>query len=273
MISLEINKIITSGINKNSDVVFINSNPSYIDVIRNKNFCGEVGKVFKKEYLDVLGLNFDDISIVNLVPEFVGDNGKSVEPCNDDISKYYDYVIENIKENKIVIGLGQKVKKELGEKLDFVLPHPFSILKYGNNGEISRKSVFIKKEIENIKENKVDIKVNKFIKKEEEKKLVYGVVLEPDSVDLQGDIISVEEIEKSAHNYMINSRMVGYRHNSIADARVVESYIFNIENQEIVKGSWIIVVKVMNYDLWEKVKNNEINGFSIGGYGNRVKII
>ena len=269
---MEVKKI-TSGINKNSDVVFINTNPSYIDVIRNKNFCGEVGKVFKKEYLDVLGLNYDEISIVNLVPEFLNEYGKAIEPCLEDIEKYIDYVKENISENKIVIGLGQKVKKELGEKIDFILPHPFSILKYGNNGEISRKSVFIKKEIENIKKEIENIKVNKFIKKEEEKKLVYGVVLEPDSIDLQGDVISSEEIERSAHNYMINSRMIGYRHNSVADARVVESYIYNYDDGDIKKGSWVIVVKIFNDELWEKVKNSEINGFSIGGYGNRVKIL
>ena len=40
-------------------------------------------------------------------------------------------------------------------------------------------------------------------KKDEDKHLVYGIVLEPNVVDLQGDYESEEEIEKAAHRFML----------------------------------------------------------------------
>jgi len=46
------------------------------------------------------------------------------------------------------------------------------------------------------------------LKADEDKRLVYGVVLRAGKVDHQGDITSAEEVEKAAHNWMKNGLML-----------------------------------------------------------------
>ena len=102
------------------------------------------------------------------------------------------------------------------------------------------------------------------------KRLVYGEVLVPDVEDSQGDVVSAEEIEKAAHEYLRDFRLVGDSHAALAPAEVVESYIapadFTPEGGELIrKGSWVMVVKIHSDELWEEVKNGGYTGFSIGG--------
>lgn len=112
------------------------------------------------------------------------------------------------------------------------------------------------------------------LKSEDEKRLVYGIVLEPDRVDAHGDVVVSSEIEKAAHGFMIKSRLIGDNHMTKAEnVKVAESYIspvdFDMENQRIIKGSWIIVVKVDDDEMWKAVKDGEYTGFSIGATGYR----
>ena len=115
-----------------------------------------------------------------------------------------------------------------------------------------------------------------FIKADDEQQIVTGVVLEPETVDAQGDIISAEEIEKAAHKFLAKSRVVGEKHKSQAQAEVVESYIapqdITIGDQAVKAGTWILSVKVHDGNLWEEVKRGEITGFSIGAIGMREKV-
>jgi len=46
----------------------------------------------------------------------------------------------------------------------------------------------------------------------EELRLIYGVVLKPDSEDLQGDVVSKDDIRQAAHDFLISSREVGISH-------------------------------------------------------------
>lgn len=64
-----------------------------------------------------------------------------------------------------------------------------------------------------------------FVHKEDDNRVVYGIVLEPDTVDSQGDVISAEEIEKAAHRFLQDSRTIGDSHRKAAQAQVVESFI------------------------------------------------
>jgi len=112
------------------------------------------------------------------------------------------------------------------------------------------------------------------LKADLEKQIVYGVVLEPDSVDLQGDVISAEEIEKTAHKFMRESRVIGFGHKSREDgATPVESWVaikdFTLGDSTVKKGSWCMGVYVPSPDTWQGIKNGEINSFSIGGFGLR----
>lgn len=115
-------------------------------------------------------------------------------------------------------------------------------------------------------------------KADDEKMIVYGVVLEPDTVDLQGDMISAAEIEETAHGYMSKARVVKFRHGKVIhDAYPVESFIAPDDltydgpngKQKVRKGSWVLGVKTESKQLWKAIKKKEINAFSVGGTGKR----
>lgn len=121
-------------------------------------------------------------------------------------------------------------------------------------------------------ENSVEMRVN-IAKADNAQKLVYGVVLEPETVDAHQDKISEDEIQKSAHGYLVNYAIVRKQHDKISDADVVESYIapcdFELEGQTVKKGSWIMVTKVHDDATWEEIQKGEITGYSVWGYANR----
>jgi hypothetical protein len=108
---------------------------------------------------------------------------------------------------------------------------------------------------------------------DDEQRLVYGLVLVPDVEDLQGDIVSKEDIEEAAHDYLVNSRLIKAQHRSPTDAEVVESYIATqdtpIGNGIAPAGSWLMTTKVHSNAMWQAIKKGEITGYSIGGIGTR----
>ena len=110
------------------------------------------------------------------------------------------------------------------------------------------------------------------------KQIVYGVVISPNESDLQEDIMSPEDIESTAHNYLVNSRAVGSGHEKQITAYPVESYIAPQDMewedgqygpQKIVKGAWVLGVKIVDKKEWQKVVNGDYTGFSVGGFGLR----
>jgi len=116
----------------------------------------------------------------------------------------------------------------------------------------------------------------KFAAIDDDRHLVYGIVMEPDEVDTQGDITSADEIEKAAHRFMERSRVMGKGHVDVAKAMPVESYIaptsFDLGGQNIKAGSWVMASKVLDDELWEAIKGGDFTGFSIGAYTRRVEL-
>ncbi len=112
------------------------------------------------------------------------------------------------------------------------------------------------------------------VKQDEEKRLVYGIVMEPDAVDSQGDQTSAEEIEKACHRFMQNSQIIFSEHQQKEpDCYVVESYISPVDyamgEQKVTKGSWVMVTYCGDEDIWNQVKKGELTGYSIRGFANR----
>lgn len=117
------------------------------------------------------------------------------------------------------------------------------------------------------------------MKRDEEKRLVYGVVLEPNVVDGQGEWERAETIERVAHRFLAKfnrTTELGLQHTIFGEIGVelVESYIApqdldfdgELDADSIIrKGSWVMVVRVLDEDLWRAVKEGGITGFSIGG--------
>jgi hypothetical protein len=120
---------------------------------------------------------------------------------------------------------------------------------------------------------KKSVEIAKF---DEEQRLIYGIVLVPDVMDLQGDVCSKEDIQEAAHDYLINSRLIKAQHRSPTDADVVECYIAPVDipiGKGIAPaGSWVMVTKVRSEAMWTAIKKGEITGYSIGGRGTREEI-
>ncbi len=133
------------------------------------------------------------------------------------------------------------------------------------------------------------------LKLDEEKQVVYGVVLDPYIVDTQGDWSPPAEVEKTAHGWMEISRTIGLGHKGAADATPVESFLMPYPSTEdyraamenephrIIKfkfgtgfvhsGSWVLGTKVKDDETWALVKSGELGSYSIGGHGERTEIV
>ena len=125
-------------------------------------------------------------------------------------------------------------------------------------------------------------------KRDDEKRQVFGFAMvthidgEP-VVDLQGDYTPLEEIEKAAYTYVIESRKGGDMHerdgeNPRHTADLVESFVVTPEKLEkmgldpdAIPHGWWVGFKVNDDKQWEMVKSGERSGFSIHGSGRRVE--
>ena len=124
----------------------------------------------------------------------------------------------------------------------------------------------------------------------DEKHLLVGCVLRPDfpiyryskgeEFYLQ---FSKEVIEKLAYEYMQNGRIYSFTtdHKDITDnISVVESWLKTSENDKsndyginAPVGSWLIAAKVEDDEIWQRVKNGELKGFSVESFVNLEEIM
>jgi len=149
---------------------------------------------------------------------------------------------------------GAAPKKQEGVNMDSV---------HDSQGEVQPKSY------------NAEVKCNVAIAKiDSEKRLVYGVVLEPDEVDAQNDTINSDVIEEAAHAFLASynrETKLGLMHRLFGNIGVelAQSYIslvdMTVQDQPVKKGSWLMVVKVLDESVWKKIKAGEITGYSIGG--------
>lgn len=111
------------------------------------------------------------------------------------------------------------------------------------------------------------------LKVDHAQQIVTGVVMEPDTEDSQGDVISEEEIAKTMHDFAMNSRRIGLSHRRRIEAAVVEIYQapvnFSFEGQRVKKGSWIMSVQIFDADIWKDVEAGLLRSFSVGGFATR----
>ena len=127
-----------------------------------------------------------------------------------------------------------------------------------------------------------------FSKFDNPKKQAFGFasVVEVDGkpiIDKQGDLITEEDLEKAAYDFMQNSRVGGDMHERAGDdprhvSDVIESMVFTKEKIQALglpsdfPVSWWIGVQYKDDAAWEDVAKNKRVGFSIHGKGRRVPI-
>jgi hypothetical protein len=104
-------------------------------------------------------------------------------------------------------------------------------------------------------------------------------------VDLHGDIIPVEELEKAVYAYMGKSRRMKDMHERDAQddgapiGVLIESMMFTVEKMKAmgippgtVPEGWWIGYQVDDNETWAKIKDGTYKGFSIGGSAKRERV-
>ena len=105
------------------------------------------------------------------------------------------------------------------------------------------------------------------------RKLVYGIVYEPEVKDTDGDYASAEEIEKAAHDFLPRAATNVEHEDNSPDVEIVESYIAPVDltipgsdgGDVVKKGSWVLVSKINDTDVLDALANGELTGYSLEG--------
>jgi hypothetical protein len=114
----------------------------------------------------------------------------------------------------------------------------------------------------------------KFNVLDEEKRLVAGYI-STEIVDNQGDLVPIEELEKTMLTLMDRGGFLNYSHSNKSVGKILQWDVR--ENPEVKKKGIYVVAKIFNDyhvdDLvWEKVKAGELGGFSIGATAKEAKM-
>lgn len=122
----------------------------------------------------------------------------------------------------------------------------------------------------------------KITKVDDEQRIVYGyasVVTKGGKpvVDRQGDVITADTMEKAATEFMLGARNGLTMHKGEPTTTIVHSMPFTNEIKkafgiESELEGWLIAVKVHDDDTWNRMKQGEFTGFSIGGRATKVKL-
>jgi hypothetical protein len=94
--------------------------------------------------------------------------------------------------------------------------------------------------------------------------------------DWQGDIISIDEIRKAAHQFVTDARVAKAMHEGGKVGEVVESVIIDDAFAKALgvsdgRRGWWIGMEITDPAIQEQVRIGKLRAFSIGGRGRRKK--
>jgi hypothetical protein len=111
----------------------------------------------------------------------------------------------------------------------------------------------------------------------EEERYVLNYVLKPDVEDVQGHVVSKEEIRKACHwwaenagngSFALQHVLQGGEKLEGGDIVMLENYLMpatvTMGDEEIPEGTWMLGARINSDDIWSKVLKGEINAWSIG---------
>jgi hypothetical protein len=136
-----------------------------------------------------------------------------------------------------------------------------------------------------VKKN-VDFKITGEVSKmNDEKKQVFGwaSVIEVNGepvIDMQGDVMTIDTIEKAAYTYVHGSRKGGNQHQRNGEeplhvSDMIESFVLTPEKKSAmglpddVPTGWWVGFQINDDDTWDAYKNGKLKEFSIHGSGTR----
>ena len=103
-------------------------------------------------------------------------------------------------------------------------------------------------------------------KTDDELQIVYGEVYAPNVPDVHGEFMTSVEVRKMAHRFMAKGilKAVDTNHdNELNGSMVVESFIARNDDPIFIPDAWVIGMHVPDDIVWKKIKDGEINGFSM----------
>jgi len=113
------------------------------------------------------------------------------------------------------------------------------------------------------------------LKMDDEQRIVYGwasVVTEDGEpvVDTQGDVITPEEMEKMANDFMLDVRKAKAMHTGDHVGEVIHSMPLTNELMKAFdiysdREGWLVAFKIYDDDAWDRVKSGDFQALSIGG--------
>lgn len=131
----------------------------------------------------------------------------------------------------------------------------------------------------------VDSKISPIVKVDSAQQIVFGWAgqyLDADGnllVDLQGDIIHPNEIEKASYHYMLEHRKSGVMHEGKSVGDIVASLVTTPDVVKALFGpsvklpvGWLIGVKYSDSSIFKRVVSGELQMFSIQGHGDSVEV-
>jgi hypothetical protein len=118
------------------------------------------------------------------------------------------------------------------------------------------------------------------VMKNEAQRIVYAAVLVPGEPDYDYDkgekILTIEEIERVAHKWMLDYQNIDVNHSLNNVAQPVETFCLPMEwNVEaygkkfkLPIGTWVMASKVVDDASWKKVESGDLTGYSVMGIRN-----
>jgi len=119
-------------------------------------------------------------------------------------------------------------------------------------------------------------------KVDEEQRIVYGwasVISENGEpvTDTQGDVIGPDELTKAVNDFMLEDRVGKVMHEGDRTGTIVHSFPITKEIASALgiqtdREGWAVGYYVADDEVWERVKDGDFTGFSIGGEAQRIPI-
>jgi len=111
-------------------------------------------------------------------------------------------------------------------------------------------------------------------KVDDELQIAWSEIYIPLVPDTQGDFMSFGEVRKMAYSYMAKGQIHGTdiaHDGELREVYMVESFIARNGDPDFVPGAWVGGWHVPGAELWQQIKDGEINGVSIEAHARRVK--
>lgn len=172
-----------------------------------------------------------------------------------------------------MLKFGMDVSFDSDDPLDTLLP---SDLK----DRLSKRAKLDSDPIEFVKRG--ELFVRKVDGDEDPEKVVrmFGIVMKPEVPDCEGDVTSVEEIERACFEFMKEFQTIGFMHKKDVSDRVklIQNVVAPTDfdfplpdggTKKIAMGTWYQELFSDDEEIVSRVRKKQLNGLSIGGFARR----